>query len=612
MDDQEEMSEPRVALRAYRRDNARMFRCTTYWSPVIAATFVAGLVGCNRSSGDDRSWMTTDGATPGGGGAGTSTGQGPGEGSGEGSGEGTDTVGIRLDVSSPGGPGPGDGEFPEDPKTCAEAELFHTYVGCEFWPTVTYNPVLTNFDFAAVVANGGDSDAEIEVSRDGQLVVELTVGAGEVGEIHLPWVGALKGPQFGANTKGARPNESVRVDGGAFRLTSSIPVTAWQFNPLQYTDEISNCSLVQNIGLGSTCLSVSNDASLLIPSSAMTPNYRVFLGASTKGIFGGDDDTPASFAVTAVEDATTVTVQLTELAEVIAGPGIEAIEAGGVAEFLLDAGDVIQLMGTPGQFWGDANSDLSGSLVTANHPIQVIGVVALTSVPSPQLPGEGYADHLEETILPVEVLGDHYVVAPPSSSQGENIGHYVRIFGNFDDTVLDYSGVKPAGAPETLESGEVVSFETNKGFEVSANSSFAIGMFVKGGLVHTPAEVPTVGDPAFSLAVAVPQFRDHYLFLAPKDYMASFVDIVMPEGADVTLDGSALQGSPEPIEGTSWVVVRERLGSNGDGIHRLAAMGASGGPVGVGIQVMGYGHATGYMYPGGLNLQLISDIPAVP
>src|SRR6266542_2790724 len=47
----------------------------------------------------------------------------------------------------------------DNPATCAEAAAVRSYVGCEFWPTVTYNPVWSVFDFAAVVANAGDQPA---------------------------------------------------------------------------------------------------------------------------------------------------------------------------------------------------------------------------------------------------------------------------------------------------------------------------------------------------------------------------------------------------------------------------------------------------------------------
>src|SRR4051812_18236809 len=40
-----------------------------------------------------------------------------------------------------------------DPKTCAEAAASKTYVGCDFWPTVTDNIVRPDFDYAVAVAN---------------------------------------------------------------------------------------------------------------------------------------------------------------------------------------------------------------------------------------------------------------------------------------------------------------------------------------------------------------------------------------------------------------------------------------------------------------------------
>ena len=43
-----------------------------------------------------------------------------------------------------------------------------------------------------------------------------------------------------------------------------------------------------------------------------------------------------------------------------------------------------------------------------------------------------------------------------------------------------------------------------------------------------------------------------------------------------------------------------------------ASVPTDGDAPGMGLQVMGYGHATGYMYPGGLNLELISEPPNIP
>jgi hypothetical protein len=121
----------------------------------------------------------------------------------------------------------------DNPVTCADAVANSSYVGCDFWPTVVYNPVYATFDFAAVVANAGTTPAEVTVSRNG-MMTSVTVQPGSLQAIKLPWVAELKGADFDAKTQGARPTKSVRAAGGAYHLVSTVPVTAWQFNPLQY------------------------------------------------------------------------------------------------------------------------------------------------------------------------------------------------------------------------------------------------------------------------------------------------------------------------------------------------------------------------------------------
>jgi hypothetical protein len=500
-------------------------------------------------------------------------------------------------------------ELEGDPTTCREAAQFRTYVGCDFWPTVTFNPVLENFHFGAVVANGGMESAEVVVTQGSTEIARVTVEPGALQVIKLPWVASLKGPQFDARTTGLRPKESARADGGAYHLVSSVPVSVWQFNPLEYEVPVDECALVQNLGIGENrCLSVSNDAALLIPTTAMTGNYRVFLKDSLKGNEGGYDDTPASFAVTATQDGTTVQIVMPPSAGTEGGGGLAAIAPGASATFMMNEGDVIELLGKRGNPW-EQNHDLSGAMVFADHPVQVIGTVALSTVPSPSLGGDGYADHLEETILPTEVLGQEYIVTPPTSSQGANIGHYVRLYGNFDGTILNYPGGKPVdSAPDTLNAGDVITLDVDKPFAIEGTESFAVGLFGRGGEKHTPGAVPTIGDPMFSMAVALPQYRDRYVFLAPIDYLSSYADITMPKNATATLDGKPLDGEVVPVEGTDWVVVRQKLGEGNNGVHRLeAGLDPSGEAYRMSLQVMGYGHATGYMYPGGLDLKLISD-----
>src|ERR1019366_1009155 len=49
----------------------------------------------------------------------------------------------------------GEGGHTGDPTTCADAKTSNSYIGCDYWPTVTANNVWSVVDFAAVVANAG-------------------------------------------------------------------------------------------------------------------------------------------------------------------------------------------------------------------------------------------------------------------------------------------------------------------------------------------------------------------------------------------------------------------------------------------------------------------------
>jgi hypothetical protein len=109
------------------------------------------------------------------------------------------------------------------------------------------------------------------------------------------------------------------------------------------------------------------------------------------------------------------------------------------------------------------------------------------------------------------------------------------------------------------------------------------------------------GDPDQSLMVPVEQYRRKYVFLAPTDYDANFVDIVQPMSAEITLDGVTL-GPAAPLT-SGFGVSRVQLGPGNNGAHVLVATEP------VGIQVMGYGTYTSYQYPGGLNLSPIAPAP---
>jgi hypothetical protein len=554
------------------------------------------------------------------------------------------TVGTGSDSDSGGGGfamhdsgATTDGGDTEDPATCAVAAASHSYVGCDFWPTIVFNPVWSVFDFAAVVANTGTTTAQVTTTRAGQTVAMTSVAPGSIGIVYLPWVTALKGPDFTDNgcTAGSRPVSSVFVSGGAYHLTSTVPVTVWQFNPLEYvagnggpSGKNWTCPYppMSCNGNGVDCLSVSNDASLLLPSTAMTGTYRLFGQTSTT--YGvnypppdQDNDSPGAFAVTATADNTHVTLNLVAGASLVDGSGITgttggsayaaADAGGGTVSLTMNAGDVAELLDARGQAYGSADSDLSGSILTSDKPVQVIAFNAITDVPSPIVSGGGWADHLEETVLPAESLGAHYLVVPPTAPAGRvSYGHYVRFYGNRDGTTLTYpSGTAPTGAPTTLKAGQVVDLGlVTEAFEVKGSNEFEVASIMPGGQIQDPGSNDPQGDPSLTFSAAVEQYRSKYVFLAPTNYAEAYADVVVPSGAKVTLDGAPLSGVTSAIGSSGWSVVRAPLPSGtttgtATGAHTLTSTAP------VGLQIMGFGHATSYYTPGGYDVKLIAPPP---
>ena len=121
------------------------------------------------------------------------------------------------------------------PETCQESKDRNSYIGCDYWPTVTLNPVYVGFDFAVAVANPQKTTVNVTVSGGAlQQPVTAMVAPGQVGTIKLPWVAALKGPQFDNNTVVGKVGPSRIVAGGAYHLTTDLPVSVYQFNALEY------------------------------------------------------------------------------------------------------------------------------------------------------------------------------------------------------------------------------------------------------------------------------------------------------------------------------------------------------------------------------------------
>jgi hypothetical protein len=457
---------------------------------------------------------------------------------------------------------------------CSAKAIGKSYIGCDYYPTVTANLVASNFHFAVAVSNTTASSAAVTVTQGANTLASVTVAANSVQVIQLPWQNSLKGP---ASNAGASFPASIKVAQGAYRLRSTQPVVVYQFNPLEYTNG-GNCLFDQ------TACSFSNDASLLLPTNAWTGTYRV---AARHHFYTSS----GFYAVTASADNTTVTVAAAPNGGGVKG-GIAGINTSGNGQVVLNAGDVIEVVTSGNDSSGSNPDDVTGTLVTADKPVQVIGGHQCTNVPD----AIGYCDHLEESMFPYESLANDYIVTAPLIPTGGNTPkvEMVRIVATQPNTTLTYDPAQ-AGAPASIGvAGAWVELANNaKDFKISANQPILVAQYMEGQDAGGNS-----GDPAMALAVATSQFRKSYLFHAPTNYESSYVNIVAPTGMTVNLDGAAVGGFT-PIGGTGYSIARKSLSNAGTGNHTADSA------EGFGISVYGYGQYTSYWYPGGSDLTVL-------
>jgi len=533
-----------------------------------SATSSTASAASTTGPGGPTSTSTTTSVGPGVGGGSSSQGSG-GAGQG-GSGAGGDAAG-----------GGGTGGSTTEPTTCAQAAVAHTNLGCDFWPTVTENPVWEVFDFGVVVTNAGVSTAEVTLDRGGVAVDTASVAPGEAATFYLPWVDGLKGPEADDCGGITQPSATAVVADGAYHLASTSPVAVYQFSPIEYSadggppgKDWSACPDT----CGIECFSYTNDASMLLPTESMGSSFRV-LGYPSWDAAA----LPAFLSITATADATNVTVQLGESGGVQGGDGVPDAGPGESIELSLDQGEVVQIVATvPGDF--------SGSLVTSDRPVQVLTGIGCVYVPE----GNSGCDHLEETVIPAVALGKVHPVVRPTGAQGSPVGHVVRFVGHVNGTTLTYEGDTPNGAPSTLDAGQVVDLGVVDGdFVVRSSQPIGVGTFLLGAFIADP--VNSLGDPSQSLAIPTERFRSRYELVAPSDFAITFIDVVLPVGASATLDGAPLGGLRTAVT-AQLDVVRVELPGSSTGRHALEADAPFS------AQVIGYGSYSSYQFPAGIDL----------
>jgi len=250
--------------------------------------------------------------------------------------------------------------------------------------------------------------------------------------------------------------------------------------------------------------------------------------------------------------------------------------------FSLQPGDAVQLGST-------GVGDLTGTTIESNLPVAVFVGHDCTNVPN----ARPACDHLEEQLFPNETWGRDYAVTS-LRDRGTNNPSVIRIVSQLDGNTLTFT--PPVQPSQTLRAGQMLEFAATQHFRVTGTRAFLVAQYMI-GQGPAMAGVEGAGDPAMVLEVPVQQFRDRYDFYVPSTYPSNFFNVVAPTGSALTLDDMPLRGSSEMLGEFTIYTLPIAAGA-----HRLR----SGAGQGIGLKVYGIARYTSYMYPGGLDLQIIT------
>lgn len=165
-----------------------------------------------------------------------------------------------------------------------------------------------------------------------------------------------------------------------------------------------------------------------------------------------------------------------------------------------------------------------------------------------------------------------------------------------------------------MNRGEHFEFESANNFEIHAQDAkpILVGQFLAAqdapdpnvGGVGTAGDAGT-GDPAFMLLVPLEQYRTDFVVLTPAEYETNYLNVTVPTGSSVQIDGEDIPAGYFTIIGSGqYSVYRQRLTP---GPHTIRSSEPAG------VIVYGYDQYVSYAYTGGLDLEEIrSETPLAP
>lgn len=456
---------------------------------------------------------------------------------------------------------------------CEQNSKVASNVGCDYWTVdldnaddglfgLSANPM--HVPHSVVVSNPGIYDAELvfQVQPPWKIVLPTNiVPAGKSIELKMP-VMNVDGNELSAK---------------AIYFKSTQPVVAYQFNPFNADKAFSN------------------DGSLLLPQNALGKEYyAVSLGSRPDFAIPGMPAMPSQngyFTVVATTSGeTTVTVTLSGKGYVKQNPVTKLpINKGQTVSFKMQQYDVLNLEAYS-QLPNVA--DLTGSHIVATQPVAVFGGHE-EAVLGWSGGGEDSccAEHVEEQLLPVQAWGKSYVL-PKTAPRGSEADLWIVMASLPGTKVTTNPPINGLDGHTFQSGGQWVQVESTESFTLEATGPVQVAQFI----VSQQQTDDWIGDPTMIVHSPMNQMRKDYFILTPVGYSKNYVSVLRVAGAEVKADGLAIAASEfKKVGDGTWELAYHSVTP---GLHRFETSATA-----FGLSVYGYGNATAYGYPGGMNLQ---------
>lgn len=468
-------------------------------------------------------------------------------------------------------------------------------VGCEYWSVDLPNypdPFSLNpkglkpndIPHSVVISNPGIYDATITFTLQGvcgddvQCTSDAKCKVKDCGDnLAAPYPLAIANPTVPAGKAVEFKMPVMNVAGvgiwpKGIHITSDQPIVAWQFNPFNSEG------------------AASNDGSLLLPQNSLGKKYY----AITRGSGAPMMNLPAQhgyFTVVAASKGTTnVTVTVTAKVAPNIPAGIPSLIPGKSFKVALSQYDVLNVEGLGALDIAAGPANLTGSFIDADKPVAVFGGHEEDVEGQGAEGGTCCAEHVEEQLMPLESWGSE-ALCVKTKPRGDDPDIWIVMAGEDNVQIKTNPSIAGLDGKTIAKAGQSIEVKTQSSFFLQATGKIQVAQLILSGQQTQQG----TGDPTMMIVPPKSQYRSDYVILTAAGYGTNWTSVVRPAGVEIKMDGQVLgAGDFSPFGDGSWEIAYEQVKT---GAHTFE------GKEPFGMMVYGYGNATAYGYPGGMNLK---------